>query len=158
MTMSIDPSAHRSLVDLLYEVAHRAPSGKSFTQIAELMNKPYSTLASELNAGIDTHKFGVGDLLLLMELAESDAPVDFLAQKRGGVFVKMPRIKAKGPIDQASIKAVKEFGELMAAYGQALEDGKLKSHERKEVLKEGYEAIEAVMALLRHVEDMEISE
>lgn len=153
--MSIDPSIYRSLVELLYDIAHRAPSGKSFGQIAELMNKPYSTLASELNSAVETHKFGAGDLLLLMELADSDAPVDFLAQKRGGVFVKLPRVTANGPMDKASIKAVKEFGELMGAYGQALEDGKLTLRERKAILKEGYEAIEAVMALLRHVEDME---
>lgn len=152
----LEPSYYRNVVEVLHHIAHKAPSGKTFAQIAELMNKPYSTLSSELNEGVDTHKFAAGDLLLLMELADSDAPVDFLAQKRGGVFVKLPKVKTKNGVDQATIKAVKEFGELMAAYGEALEDGVLEARERKAILREGYEAIEAIMSLLRNVEEMEV--
>jgi len=153
--MTKDFNGHRNLVELLHHLAHKAPSGKSFTQISELMNKSYSGLSSELNTGLETHKFGAGDLLLLMELTDSDVPIHFLAARRNGVFIKLPSISAKGPVDQASIKVIKEFGELMATYAEALEDGSIDKQDRRDILKEGYEAIESIMSLMKHVENME---
>lgn len=156
--MKMKPTDFENMLDLLHHVAHKAPSGMNFGQIAELMNKPYSTLASELNTGMETHKFGVGDLLLLMRLTDSDAPVHFLAARRDGVFVKLPKVGRTGPVDQASIKAIKEFGELMAAYGGALQSKGLTEKEKTTVLKEGYEAVQATLELLTHVEEMEVVE
>lgn len=154
--MKMKPTDFENMLDLLHHVAHKAPSGMNFGQIAELMNKPYSTLASELNTSMETHKFGVGDLLLLMKLTDSDDPVHFLAARRDGVFVKLPKVSPFDPVDQTSIKAIKEFGELMAAYGEALQSKRLSRAEKSTVLKEGYEAVQAILELLKHVEDMEV--
>ncbi|WP_419783475.1 phage regulatory CII family protein [Maridesulfovibrio sp.] len=152
------PTDFENMLELLHYVAHKAPSGMSFGQIAELMNKPYSTLANELNTGMETHKFGVGDLLLLMRLTDSDDPVHFLAARREGVFVKLP--KAKGGIagGLAPVQAIKEFGELMAAYGDAWQSEELTLKDKNIVLKEGYEAVQATLELLMCVEEMEVSD
>ena len=156
--MKLKPTEFECLEDLLHHIAHKAPSKKSFKQIAELMGKPYSTLASELNSGVETHKFGVPELLLLMELANSDDPVHFLAARRGGVFVKLTKAKNGGVNEQASIKAIKEFGELMAAYGDAWQNKELSEKDKGIVLKEGYEAVQATLELLMCVEEMEVVE
>ena len=154
--MKLKPTEFECLEDLLHHVAHKAPSKKSFAQIAELMGKPYSTLASELNSGVETHKFGVSELLLLMELANSDDPVHFLAARRDGIFVKLPKAKNGRVNEQASIKAIKEFSEMMVAFSEAWQKDGLSEKTRSRILKEGYESVQAHLELLMLVEEMEV--
>ena len=77
-----------SLTAVLHELVKHAPSELTARTIAELAGKDYNTLMSELSRQ-PGHKLGADLLLPLMELTGSDAPLNFLARERGGVFVPM---------------------------------------------------------------------
>lgn len=146
---------HESLTEVLRADIKRAPSGKSASLIAELLGKPYTTLMNELNPEQPGAKFGAELLLPVMELTDSDEPLHYLAKRRGGVFIKLSKAGASMG-ERQLIRTVKEFGEFASVTGEALEDGRLTQEERRRILKEGYESVEAHMALLKRVEDMEV--
>ncbi|MBN2140860.1 MAG: transcriptional regulator [Desulfovibrionaceae bacterium] len=143
-----------SLLNVLHDLAIRAPSGKPARDIAERLGLAYSTMMSQLNDAIETHKFAVENLLPFMEITGSDEPLHYLARVRGGVFIKLPRVSGEGLKSQErrAIRAVKEFGELMAEFEAALEDERITARERRRIVREGYDAIQAVMAFLESLE------
>jgi hypothetical protein len=51
------------------------------------------------------------------------------------------------------LECVHEFGELAAVAADALADGKITRRERSEVVREGWQAVEALAAFLHAVED-----
>ncbi len=149
------PSSHDSLTDVLRLIIKKAPSGKSATLIAELLGKPYTTLMNELNPEQPGHKLGVELLLPIMELADSDEPLAYLAERRGGVFIKLPKADA-GAEERLLVKTIKEFGELAGAAGEALDnDGVIDAEERETILREGQEALTAIQTFLTMVEGLE---
>ena len=110
---------------------------------------------NELNPFNDRNKLGADMVYPIMRACDDDAPLHFLARLRHGVFIKLPRPNPDNPVDQSAIKVVKEFGELMATYGQALDDGAIDRRDLRDILKEGYEAVEAIMSMLKQAEAME---
>lgn len=148
-----------SLTAVLHAVVKAAPSGISATTIANLLENPerpgtvkgYQTLMSELSRQ-PGHKLGADLVLPIMDLANSDEPLHFLARQRGGVFVKLPRVTGDGgPVQLAALKAVEEFGHLMAEVGADLADGKISREECDRITKEGQDAVTAIMSLLQLV-------
>jgi hypothetical protein len=144
-----------SLLDILREDVKRAPSGRKAERIAALLGKGYSTLMNELNGAIPGHKFGVLQLIPVMEATGSLRPLDYLAGAMGAVVVRLPGAGRGHPTtERDAVAAVREFGELMAAVGSALDDGRIGRDERRRIVREGYEALQAIMTLLRRVEEM----
>ena len=78
-----------------------------------------------------------GDPSLLREIAD-DA---------GYLIIKKPQEQEPTTVAQV----VKEFGELLVAHSQALEDGFITDMERAKIFKEGYEAVEAILGLLQTI-------
>lgn len=140
------------LSPILHHLVMRAPSGIGAQTIADMLGWRYATMMSELS-GQPGHKLGVDRLLPLMDVTDSDAPMHFLARERGGVYVTLPRVEGPlDPIQQQCMTAIKEFGELITACAEALADNTIKPDERAKILKEGHEAVTAIMALLTMVE------
>ncbi len=147
--------SHPKLSAVCHAVVKKAPSGLDADTLGRMLNySRYSTLMSEVSDQ-PGHKFGVNMLLPLMDLADSDEPLHFLARRRGGVFVKLPEATGDGsPVQLAALKSVKEFGELMAEVGSGLASGDLSRDECDRITKEGQEAVTAIMGLLKLVGDM----
>lgn len=141
-----------SLTAVIHAVILNPPSGIDARTIASLMEgKNYQTLMSELSRQ-QGHKFGADLVLPIMDLANSDEPLHFLARQRGGVFIKLPEATCDGsPVQLAALTSVKEFGELMAEVGGGLASGDLSRDECDRITKEGQEAVTAIMGLLQLV-------
>ena len=83
------------------------------------------------------------------------SPIKYLARNHNGIFIEMP--DARGCLREQSIllmQSVKEFGEYAEVSAQSLEDGTLTKAERKRIAKEGYEAIEKMMAFIKMIEEI----
>lgn len=141
-----------SLIDLLHRLVLDAPSGKPAKAVAEEVGKPYHVLMQELNPDVATHKFGCELLIPLMAATDSDAPMHYLARKRGGVFVKLPcAILGPRPLQEKAMRACKEFGDLMGELGERLADGVLCEQDKRALAASGQEAVTALVVLLRRI-------
>lgn len=79
-----------SAAAVMHQAVLRAPSGLDTRTIAEVAGYTnYNTMMSELSRQ-PGHKLGADMLLPLMDAAGSNAPVEFLARERGGVFLVLP--------------------------------------------------------------------
>lgn len=107
------PVNYPSLTAVLHELVKRAPSGLTARSVADLLGRDYNTLMSELS-GQPGHKLGADLLLPLMELTGSDAPLNFLARERGGVFVPVRPDNSAVDLAPAILASVKEFGDYAA--------------------------------------------
>ena len=136
-----------SLTAVLHELVKHAPSELTARTIAELAGKDYNTLMSELSRQ-PGHKLGADLLLPLMELTGSDAPLNFLARERGGVFVPMRPDATAADLGPAILKSVREFGEYAAEAAQDIADGKIPADQLQRILKEGQEAAAAIVTFM----------
>jgi hypothetical protein len=131
-------------------MALRAPSGLDARTIAELAGySSYQTMMSELS-GQPGHKLGADKLLALMDVCGSDAPLEFLARERGGVFIRTPEAaEGGGELACALAASVREFGEFMQETSMSISDGQIPRDQLDRINKEGQEAIEAIFAMLK---------
>lgn len=136
-----------SLTAVLHELVKHAPSELTARTIAELAGKDYNTLMSELSRQ-PGHKLGADLLLPLMELTGSDAPLNFLARERGGVFVPLRPDATAADLGPAILKSVREFGEYAAEAAQDIADGKIPADQLQRILKEGQEAAAAIVTFM----------
>ena len=136
-----------SLTAVLHELVKHAPSELTARTIAELAGKDYNTLMSELSRQ-PGHKLGADLLLPLMELTGSDAPLNFLARERGGVFVPIRPGATAAHLGPAILKSVREFGEYAAEAAQDIADGKIPADQLQRILKEGQEAATAIVTFM----------
>jgi hypothetical protein len=143
-----------SLLDLIQDLVKHAPNGLPAEKVAEQLGKAYSTLMNELNSELPNHKFGLISLIPLMNAVDSDLPAHYIAGARHGVFVKLPRGgKLVEKTERQALACVKEFGELMGEVHDALQSDSIEPHERKRIAKEGYEALQAILTLLKCIEE-----
>jgi hypothetical protein len=139
-----------SLTAVCHQMALRAPSGLDARTIAELAGYTnYNTMMSELS-GQPGHKLGADKLLALMDVCGSDAPVEFLARERGGVFIRTPEAaEGGGELARTLAASVREFGEFMQETALSISDGRIPLDQLDRINKEGQEAIEAICAMLK---------
>lgn len=153
-----DAEFYEDLAEALHDLVKFAPGGNSARRIAALTSLPYSTLMNGLS-GTDSNAGCQLKIESLEPLLAAAGAEKFMARyfsiKAGGVFVELPRIAPDSLVDRASIKVVKEFGELMATYGKALEDGAIDHADLLIIRKEGREAVEAILSLIKTAEIME---
>ena len=115
-----------SLTAILHELVKDAPSGLPAKFIAARIGRDYNTLMSEL----------------------SRQPAEM-----GAVCVPLPPAgDGCHPVHRQCMVAVQEFGRLMGATADALEDGTITADERDAIAAKGYEALAAIVALLKAVE------
>lgn len=114
-------------------------------EVAVIVDKKYHVLLNELNSENTSHKLGAELLVPLMKACGSDVPMHLLAADMNGLFIKIPEENCS---NASLVKVVKEFGELIAVYGEAIERGNLNDNDKKLIRKEGQEAMTAIQELL----------
>lgn len=141
-----------SLTAVLHEDFKNPPSGLPGYTIAELLPRNYHTLMSELGRQ-PGHKLGADLVLPLMQKTGSIRALEFLAREMGGEFVPLPG-KALGMrrATNQCIVTIKAFADLMGASSEALLDGRVTPEECTRVTKEGHEALQAILALMKAME------
>ena len=141
-----------SLTAVLHGMVKRAASGLDARTIADMVDKPYQTLMSELSRQ-EGHKLGADLLLPLMQVTESDAPMQFLAREMGGAFVRLPEgVNQCPPTHLQCMVSIKNFGDLMETVGSALMDGRITPTERTRIKDAGHKALVAIVTLLCSVD------
>ena len=149
MNKNFTVKKYPSVRAVAHQMVLNAPSGLSAKVLWQLLGYTnYNTMMSELG-GQDKHKLGADMLLPMMDSSDSDAPVEFLAEERGGVFVKLPSVQvpqSKSMTLQLA-NTVKECSEAAAVAAAHIIDGKVSKDEFKSFKKENREAIAALLAL-----------
>ena len=140
-----------SLVSILHRAVKEAPSGLTAKQIAAAVGRDYQTLMSELSRQ-PNHKLGANLVLPLMKLTGSMEGLKYLAAGMNAVCVVMPSQEGNHPVHRQCLSTVDEFGQLMRSMAQALEDGTITRTERDEIASSGYDALAAIVSLLKSVE------
>jgi hypothetical protein len=118
--------------------------------VAAKVDKKHHVLLNELNFENTSHKLGAELLAPLMKACGSDSPIHLLASEMGGLFIRIPDENCS---NTTLVKAVKEFGDLISVYGQAIEDGELDDDDKTLIRKEGQEAMTAIQELLYGMEN-----
>ena len=98
-------------------------------------------------------RFPLRKLIPLIRSTDDFSVLDHIEQSLGRVAFKLPSCSvSQDPVYRLTIKSVKEFGELMAQLDGSMADGRLTGQEIRKIAKEGYEAIQAIAALLKSIE------
>ena len=139
-----------SLTAIVHAMVLNAPSGLDARTISEVAGyRTYTTMMSEISRQ-QGHKLGADMLLPLMAACDSDAPLTFLARERGGVYVKLPEAPAgSAELMQSLARSIKEFGEFASETALHVADGDVPRDQLDKITKEGQEAIEAIMAMMK---------
>lgn len=146
-------SDYPSVTALMQRVVKEARNGVPPKAVAHILGMEYGTFMAQLGRR-SNHKLDADLLLPLMEITDSYAPLHLLAEAMGGFFVPMPDVMHPGhTVQRQCMASVKKFGDLMQRVAGALEDGTIDEDERREIVRCGYEAQIAILALLRVVED-----
>lgn len=137
-----------SLTAVLHKCLLRHPSlnGKV---LADLVDREYQTMMSELSRQ-PGHKLGADMLLPLMDGMDTDYPLIFLCRERNGVFVPLPQ----APIGEGSLylklaETIREASEFFSQTAEAIADGVVDVEELARIEKEGHEAIEAILYMMK---------
>lgn len=141
-----------NLTSILHRDVKAAPSGLSAKEIAHAVGRDYQTLMSELSRQ-PNHKLGANLVLPLMRLTGSMEGLKYLAAGMNAVCVVMPAQEGSHPVHRQCLSTVDEFGQLMRATAQALEDDTITRAERDEIASRGYDALAAIVSLLKSVEN-----
>lgn len=145
-----------TLKDRLYETIHR--NAKPLKAIAEEIGMSENYLAraalpdqeeSDTGSGC---RFPLKKLIPLIRATDNFSVLDYIEDSLGRVAITIPTMKTTSePVYRLAMKAVKEFGELMAELDSDLADGKLNNTEKERIAEEGYQAIQAIATLLKTV-------
>lgn len=130
--------------DAAFNAVHDYPGGAA--ALAPRLGKNATTLCHELT-GQGTAKLGLLDAVKISKLTGSLAIVQAMCGELGGVFVPLV-----GSNDAAGVKglgvAVREFGEMVGQYAEAIADGRVSANELQSIDREGLQAIASIVDLL----------
>lgn len=142
-----------SVTAVMRQVVKASRNGIPPKAVAHILGMEYGTFMAQLGRR-SNHKLDADLLLPLMQITDSHAPLQLLAENMGGLFVRLPEVRHPGcVIQQQCMASIKQFGDLMQQVAGAIEDGTIDERERREIVRCGHETQTAVLALLRVVED-----
>jgi len=146
-----------TLRDCLYRTIHR--NGKPLKAIAEEIGMAESYLSRSALPDMEDSETGTGcrfplkKLIPLIHATDDYSVLDFIEQSLGRVAIHLPKISNDLPdICRLTMQTVKEFGQLMSEIESSMADGNVNERERSRIRKEGYEAVQAIMNLVKSVE------
>ncbi|WP_298067850.1 phage regulatory CII family protein [uncultured Mailhella sp.] len=143
--------SQESLTAILHQDVKAAPSKRTAKELASMVGRDYQTLMSELSRQ-PNHKLGADLVLPIMRLTGSMAGLKYLAAGMNAVCVKLPSGESVRPVHRQCLAAVDQFGQLMRSMAQALEDDTITPRERNEIRSKGYDALAAIVTLLKVVD------
>ncbi len=144
----------RTLTDCLYSTIHR--NKKPLKVIAEEigMSENYLTRAalpdqedSETGTGC---RFPLKKLIPLIRATNDFSVLDTIERNLGRVGVPLPTPSGALTADicRLTMHSVSEFGELIGWIEKAVDDGKVTPAENEKIQREGYQAVQAILALM----------
>jgi hypothetical protein len=146
----------KTLTDCLYDTIHQ--SNKSIEVIAEEIGVSSSYLYNSARPDQEDSDTGTGcrfplkKLIPLVRSTRNYCTLDHIENALGRVAITIPTgNESLDGIYKLTMQAVQEFGELMSEVSKSVTDGRLKSRERERIELEGYEAIQAIVALIEAV-------
>lgn len=145
-----EPIFGDTLTEVLHRVVLQSPNGKPAKSVASALGKNHVVLLNELNPGQDRNKFAADQVLPLMLATGSTEPLLWLARQMSMACIALPVPgTGSGQSGRDALRAVQEFGDVIAAYNEALKgDNEIKPHELRDIRKEAHEAIEAILAFV----------
>ena len=140
---------------IFHPLVKKAPSGLSAETIASLLGRDYKTMMSELSRQ-PGHKLGADLVPRLLDLVDSDIPLQELARWRDGVFIKLPSVTGGdiGPLTEQMVETVSKFALYLKTLSDSLLDGKIVEEERARITMDGHETIVAIVAIQQVVEKL----
>ena len=136
-----------SLTAVIHAAVKKAPSGLDAKTVADLVDRPYQTLMSELSRQ-EGHKLSADLVLPLYEATGARIIPCFLARQMGGAFIELPDPGAcEAGLTRGLVDSVKEFGDFAAETAQNIADGDIPADQLSRIEKEADEAIEAILAM-----------
>jgi hypothetical protein len=142
-----------TLKDCLYRTLHQ--NHKPLKAIAEELSMSVSYLTrtalpdqeeSDTGSGCN---FPLKKLIPLVHATGDFTVLDFIEQSLGRMSVVLPDPSANiSDICRLTMTSVREFGHMMSEIESGIADGKITERERERILKEGHEAIQAIMNLI----------
>lgn len=124
-------------------------------ELAFEINKGYSTLRNELNPNLqDQYKLGLQAAILIMKKTGDLAALDHIEGLFGRVAFLLPEADPGNihPLMTVVSRMTKEFGETLASFSQAMEDGKITKKEAKAVAQEVSDLVHECMLLKSSLE------
>ncbi len=98
-------------------------------------------------------RFPLKQLAPLIRLTGDFQALDHIEQSLGRVAIPLPPTRASVKTLQIdAMKAVAEFGDLMRVLAESCADNTLDKAERRQICKEGYEAVQAIMQIVASCE------
>lgn len=130
------------------EACHDTATSAGATKcLAERLGKTPSTLCSQLNPNVDNSFFAADNVLPLMEVTGDDTPLHWLAEQRGFLCVPIVSTKSDCRLEFELMKSSKEFSDVVVAYNEIMEDGKVTPDEAMRFRKEAREAASQLLAM-----------
>lgn len=146
-----------TLKDCLYQTIHRTK--KPLKLIAEEIGMSENYLYRSALPDPDETENGTGcrfplkKLIPLVRCTGDFALLDFIENSlgRSAFLLPAPHCFVRDACRLAMV-AAREFGQLMAEMEADLADGKITEAEKRRICKEGYEAIQAIVNLVKRLE------
>jgi hypothetical protein len=146
-----------TLKDCLYNTIHR--NDKPLKVIAEEIGMSYSYIARAALADQEESETGTGcrfplsKIIPLIRITKDFSTLDFIEASLGRVAIPLPAPNKSLPdICRLTMQTIKEFGELMGEVDQSMADGRVSVKEKERIVREGHEAIQAIINLVKSVE------
>lgn len=144
----------KTLRDALYDTIHRGK--KPLKLIAEEIgvSENYLTRAALPDAeDSDTGtgcRFPLKKLIPLIRATNDYTVLDAIEHSLGrfGVLLPPPDGTPSADICRLTMKSMAEFGDLVANVEHSLKDGRISHRDREQILKEGNEAVKAILSLM----------
>jgi hypothetical protein len=145
---SLNPNM--TLKEAVYETVHHS-------------EKPLKLIAEEIGMGIShltraalPEENGTGcnlpseKITPIIRSTNKYTILDVLEQSVGRVGIKLPDYDKvpKADICQLTMKSMVEYGELIKEIEKAIAENKIKPDEQKRIMKEGYDAVQAILTLM----------
>mgnify|MGYP007111631532 FL=1 len=143
-----------SLVSVLHEDVLDAQTAKTPKQIAEDLGfNRYTTFMNQLEQQ-EGFKLDANMILPLMRQTGSLRPLHYLADRMGCVVIELPKNVAPSleSLSMQALQAVKEMGDVMGAFRDAIADGSITSPEKAWLRRQIYEALMALMVFSQSLE------
>lgn len=147
-----------TIKEALYNTIHRHPT-LSVEAIAEQINMTTSYLYRSALPDPDTDgpkasgvRFPLKQVVPLMRTTGDFQVLFTICEQVGYAAIPIPETIncSCEDLQCKAIEAAAEFGDLMKEVQEATKDGKYKAHEQERVEKEGWEAIRAIMSVMKY--------
>lgn len=130
-----------SVLDAAYLTAHNQPGG--IPALAARMQVNSTVLSHKLNPNNITHHLTVRDLVTIMHMTGSAAPLHALCMEFGHMALPIPAIADDETTSDALMHTCKEFSDFLQRTTEAMADKKVTKLELRNIRKELGEMVAA---------------